>query len=411
MKRKYVMLLLLLIGTSFKFYAQEQLTNYLKIAAENNSGLKAKFNAYMASVQKIAQVGSLPDPMVAFGYFIEPVETKLGPQQAKISISQMFPWFGTLGAKKNTAEYFAKAKYEQFEGAKSKLYYEVKSTYYNLYFTNKAIVINKENLNILNSFKGLAQVKAESGKGTLVDMYEVQMELNDLQNQLASLEDAYDVLSVRFKKLLNVSDTLIIIVDDSLSGAGLSIKENELDSIFAGNNALGVLRRESDALAQQERVAKKVGLPNIKIGMDYIFIGDNNSGSADAGKDAIVFPKIGVSVPIYRKKYKAKFQEVVYKQQANENMREDKLNTLTVLFNEVWKDYNDAERRLGLYKEQEDLANKSLSILKSEYSTGAVRFEELLRIERRLLKYALEYRKAQTDKEAAVAFVRYLQGR
>ncbi len=95
---------------------------------------------------------------MAFGYFINPVETKLGPQQAKLSFTQMFPWFGTLGAKETTAEAFAKAKYDQFKDAKSQLFYNVKSTYYSLYFTSQAIAINKENLNILYSFQGLAGV-------------------------------------------------------------------------------------------------------------------------------------------------------------------------------------------------------------------------------------------------------------
>jgi hypothetical protein len=78
--------------------AQDELSSYLQTAAENNPGLKARFNEYMAALEIAPQVKSLPDPQLAFGYFIQPVETRVGPQQFKISASQMFPWFGTLKA-------------------------------------------------------------------------------------------------------------------------------------------------------------------------------------------------------------------------------------------------------------------------------------------------------------------------
>ncbi|MEN8230854.1 MAG: TolC family protein, partial [Bacteroidota bacterium] len=57
--------------------AQEELEQYLVIAAENNPGLKAKFNKYMAALEVAPQVNSLPDPQAAFAYFIRPVETRV----------------------------------------------------------------------------------------------------------------------------------------------------------------------------------------------------------------------------------------------------------------------------------------------------------------------------------------------
>ncbi|MCK4992346.1 MAG: transporter, partial [Bacteroidales bacterium] len=113
-------MLLTPLGTS----AQEQLEHYLVIAAENNPGLRAKFSEYMAALEVAPQVKALPDPQVAFAYFISPVETRVGPQQFKFSASQMFPWFGTLQAKEDVANQSAKAKYEVFLESKSRLFNE-----------------------------------------------------------------------------------------------------------------------------------------------------------------------------------------------------------------------------------------------------------------------------------------------
>ena len=88
MKKHIIYILFLLPFTSFAQGIPEQ---YLTTAAENNPELKARFNEYMAALEQVPQVKSLADPRIAFGYFIQPVETRVGPQNAKISIDQMFP--------------------------------------------------------------------------------------------------------------------------------------------------------------------------------------------------------------------------------------------------------------------------------------------------------------------------------
>ena len=62
--------ILFLLITSVVSAQQDDLDNYLKIAAENNPGLKAKFNDYMAALEVAPQVRTLPDPQLAFAYFI-----------------------------------------------------------------------------------------------------------------------------------------------------------------------------------------------------------------------------------------------------------------------------------------------------------------------------------------------------
>ena len=411
MKKIIYILSFLMLALTVKVSAQNELNQYLEIAAENNPGLKVKFNEYMAALEKVPQVGALPDPVVAFGYFIQPVETRVGPQQAKISASQMFPWFGTLSSRENSVESLAKAKYEVFEEAKSKLFYDVKSTYYNLYFIHQAIDITVENIDILASFKSLANIKVESGSASSVDAYRVQMEINDLENQLALLKDNAQVLSVKFNSFLNIDANTSIQIAENLTEALLFNKYSELDSVLMNNNTLAAFDYQIEGLQHRQKLASKEGLPQFNIGFDYTFIGEGSSTSPNAGQDAFMFPKVGITVPLYRKKYKAKVQEVIYLQEAKTNEKSDRKNTLTVLFESGWKDYQDANRRSSLYKEQEDLAEKSLSILESNYATSNMDFEEILRMERKLLKYALELQKANADKEAAVAFIQYLQGK
>jgi len=70
----------------------------------------------------------------------------------------------------------------------------------------------------------------------------------------------------------------------------------------------------------------------------------------------------------------------------------------------------DGKRRIILNERQADLARKSLKLLETEYLTSSKNFEEILRMERKLLKYELELEKARADKQAAISFMNYLMG-
>jgi hypothetical protein len=54
---------------------------------------------------------------------------------------------------------------------------------------------------------------------------------------------------------------------------------------------------------------------------------------------------------------------------------------------------------------------QAMQILQTDYATNNKDFEEVLRMEKRLLKYALELEKARADNNASVAFITYLMGK
>lgn len=412
-KMKKQILYIIILGAgfilgSFSVRAQGILDDYLISAAEKNPGLKTRFNEYMAALEVAPQVKALPDPELAFGYFIQPVQTRVGPQEFRISVSQMFPWFGTLKARENVAIQTAKAKYEVFEESKSKLFDEVRGTYYNLYYNQKAIAIVHENLEILRTFQRLAYIKVEAGKVSAVDEYRIEMEIGDLENKLALLKDQQQSFTVAFGNLLN-SDLEKVSLPDTLWNTSPELsKQALLDSILVRDHQLLGLEIQSEALNYREEVARKSGNPDFSIGMDYIVVGkgDNNL----SGQDAFMFPKIGITIPLYRNKYKSMIKEVAYLQTAKSNEKLDRENMIETLFENTWKELMDAERRIILYEKQLRLAEKSIQLLEVEYTTANTNFEEILRMDRKQLFYALELEKARTDKQAAVSFIDYLMG-
>ncbi|GIV37827.1 MAG: hypothetical protein KatS3mg032_2206 [Cyclobacteriaceae bacterium] len=92
----------------------QPLETYYRMAAENNPALRAAYLEAEAAVQQVAQVSALPDPEISVSAFGRMIETRLGPQMAIFSLSQMFPWFGTLKAKNTAAARVAEARYKAY---------------------------------------------------------------------------------------------------------------------------------------------------------------------------------------------------------------------------------------------------------------------------------------------------------
>ena len=399
----------LILLMTFTVRAQEILDKYLVVAAGNNPGLKKHFNEYMAALETAPQVSALPDPELAFGYFISPVQTRVGPQQFRFSATQMFPWFGTLGARENVAVQTARAKYESFREARSRLFNEVRSTYYNLYYNSSATEIVRQNISILNTLQKLTLIKVEGGQVSALDEYRIEMEIGDLENHLALLLDKQEALETAFFNLLN-SEAEPLVIPDTLWDEGLALTRQEiLDSIMSRNHGLLSLDMQTQALEYKVELAEKAGKPDFGIGFDYIITGRGENNLS--GQDAVMFPRIAVTIPLYRDKYRSMVREAAFRVSAMENEKEDTENMLGTLFANTWKELMDAGRRMGLYREQLLLAERSMNLLETEYATANRNFEEILRMERKVLFYALELEKARADRQAAVSFIKYLMGK
>jgi outer membrane protein TolC len=272
------------------------------------------------------------------------------------------------------------------------------------------MAILDENIEILESFEKLALVKVEAGKVSAVDEFRIQMDLNDLKNQQLLLADNFMVQVLQFQNLVNDTINRPLVLPDNLWETGFELNKKQLlDSIQTLNHQLLQIDYEKELLVLKKEVDKLEDRPGFSVGIDYINIGkgDNNL----SGKDAFVFPKIGFSIPIFRKKYHAIVKEVALLESVKDFEKQDKNNWLENIFEMSYKNYKDADRRLELFRTQSELAEKSLKILETEYTTSNLNFEELLRMERQLLKYDLELEKAKADKQAAVSFINYLMGK
>jgi outer membrane protein TolC len=404
--KKYIIITVITLGFSILANAQS-LDEYFKIAAENNPGLQAKYKSFEAAMERVAQVSSLPDPNLSFGYFISPVETRVGPQRARFSLTQMFPWFGTLKAQEDVATLMAEAKYQEFLDARNKLLYQVAAAYYPLYELKRLVEIENENISILSSYKDIASVKFQNGKGAMVDVLRVDIMLKDAATNLSILEQKKKPLETRFNKLLNRQEDETIIVQDSLYVENLPVTYRR-DSLLTSNPLLDELDLKIKASEAQELAATKQGMPKIGVGLDYVIVGQRTDMSVpDNGQD-VLMPMVTMSLPIFRGKYKAAQKEAQLMQESYALQKEDAVNRLTSTYEMIWFEIQKQLDQIILYEEQIMTSQQSLNLLFTAYGNSGKDFEEVLRMQQQILKYQKMKATALSDYNIAIAELDYI---
>jgi len=385
----------------------QTLDDYFRIAAENNPGLQAEYKTFEAAMQKVPQVNTLPDPTFSFGYFISPVETRVGPQRAKFSLTQMFPWFGTLKARGDAATLQAEARYQAFLDARNRLYFQVAAAWYPLYEINRWKHIERENIDILESYKTIATRKFENGNGTMVDVLRVDIMLKEAETRLQILNDKGKPLVSTFNSLLNRDENEPVVVADSLSVQELPAGISK-DSLLNRNPVLAELDLKIKASEASEVAAQKQGLPNVGVGLDYVMVGEpSGMTSADNGKD-VLMPMVSVSIPLFRKKYKAAEREAQLMQESFSLQKENRLNALVSEYERAMFELQQQQHLVQLYDKQISTTRQSLNLLFTAYGNSGKEFEEVLRMQQQLLQYEKNKASALTEFQVARAKINYL---
>ncbi len=471
----YKNILLAFIGACGWFVASSQkqpdsLLQYLVISAKNNPTVQQKFYEYQAALQKVPQVGALPDPELNVGVFIQPMELVDGRQNADIKLMQMFPWFGTLKSAKDEMSLMAKAKFESFRDAKLQVFYDVKRSWYELQKVQQDIRISEKNLDILHTIERLTLVKfkaapaggssspasgtsnpagstqqsssnsqgmqtmggnsggqpgagstqsssamqsasmgSSTGGSGLADLYRIQIEIGELENNIELLKTQRNTIEARFNAFLNRrSDSPVQLpeqlIPDSLGLSLLAVT----DSMLANNPMLGMLQYEQQSLDARQKMVTKMGYPMMGLGLNYTVISKSTmSTSSMNGKDMIM-PMATVTLPIYRNKYNAMRTEAELLKSANKENYQATANSLQTNYYEAVQLFKDGQRRVKLYNSQSDLAGKTLDIMLKSFSTSAVPLTDILRVRQQLLDYEFKKIEAVADYNTAISWLQRL---
>jgi cobalt-zinc-cadmium efflux system outer membrane protein len=376
------------------------LADYLKYAALNNPGLEAAFNQWKAALEMVPQVTSLPDPRFNYAYYIEEVETRVGPQRQMFGISQTFPWFGTLKLKGDAALEAANAEKEKYEKTKLDLFHRVKSAYYEYYYLGRAVAITKEHINLLVNLESVARTRFKTGYAAHTAVIQAQVEFGKLDDRLQTQELLQEPIVAKLNAALNRPSDASLPWPQTIPHDSPAFTDKEAFTWLAERNP--DLNR-LDFLAEKEqfviKLAGKNFYPDITIGLDYVDTDEAlMPGTPDSGKDPMI-AKASINLPIWHGKYRAAEREARLRHKAVQEERVNAENQLEADLKLALYHFRDAERKIDLYRDTLiPKADESLQVAQLSFQTGNVSFISLIDAERLLLEFHLSYERALADR-------------
>jgi cobalt-zinc-cadmium efflux system outer membrane protein len=384
MKNKKVALFLVSIIFAFKMQGQD-LQEYINIALENNPEVQQFDTKYKRISEKKEEVNTFPNTEFGAGYFVSTPETRTGPQQFKLFVKQMIPFFGTITARENYVSSLADAAYQDIVVVKRKLVTSVAQSYYKLYEVKAKQKVLEENIALLETYEKLALTSVEVGKASAVDVLRLQIRQNELAQQKEVLQETFLGMQKAFNKLLNQDVNTSISVVDSLQ------IPKEADKIQPSTLKLHPELVKFDKLytsvEKSEFLNQKDKQPMIGFGLDYVSVGKRTDMNVlDNGKD-IVMPMVSLSIPIFNKKNKSLSKQNKLQQEEILSQKEQRYNTLeSVLYRAV------SDRKASVISYQTQLKNleqakNAEQILVKSYETGTIDFNDVLDIQELQLKF------------------------
>jgi outer membrane protein TolC len=371
--------------------SDSSLSNYLAFAMLNQPRVEVAFYDWAGAIERITEARSLPDPQFTFQMDIQNVITSIMP-----GLMGSIPWPEKLRVGAQIASAESQSRYYTFQSTVLASAFEVKRTYYQLYFLTEKIRVDADTLNLLGELEKLARAQNEVGKVTLQDVLRAQIEQEQLKTEIVNLEDSRIPLLAQFKSALGLGhDDPAPPMPARFESTPLDLSADKLfETALARNTRLKSMEADVRSAEASIILARKSRLPDFGLGL----MGDVQM------KPTLYRPLGTISLPIWRDKIAAQIAETQASQRSAEARLSGEQIALAVDFAEKSYVYREATRNLALLKERLlPKARQSLEVARSGYLGGQIDFFNLTDAERTLLGFQLDEVEAATQREVVLA--------
>ncbi|MCP3979162.1 MAG: TolC family protein [bacterium] len=396
--------------------ADDQLQELIDRLLDLNPQLAAARGHARSEVAGAARAGGLPDLELRYRWFAKSPETRVGPQEHALEVSQRLPWGGKRDLESRGAETFARGKTLQIEVTERTLVAELKRAFFEAAYLQEARIANREERDLLRRIESIALKRYSTGKGIQQSVIKVQTELSRLLDRETELSRQLDRIENRIGYLTGHASLLRLDpISIELPAAALTSGSNPGESNEHPRLLVASQRIEANKLHAERRALDSK--PDFRVGLGYTFVGDRDDPQGrlnpppDNGED-ILSVTLGVGIPLYRERVRAGVEEARGHQHAAES-------ELLRVRDELRFEARDARVRLASLGDRGRLyrdvivpqAEGSLASAEAAYSTNRLGFLDLVDAERTLFEARLTYHRLVSDAWIALADLELALGR
>jgi len=374
------------------------LDDLIATALRDNPQLQAARQAALAAAAVPAQASSFDDPQAGIAWYLSEVETRVGPQEQRLFLSQKLPFWGKRGLRGAHADGLARAAGATVRDVALAVVTQVRERYYDLAYVEESIRITEADRALVKDIVGAALAHYSAGHGQQRDVLRAQVALSRDTDRLLALRAQRTTLTVTLNELL-ARDKWTAIDGVALPQALPEVETmDELRvAMLAARPRLAALARREEAARTAVALARKQYYPDLTARFDYTLTDEGPLPVADNGTDSY-WATLSVNLPIWRKRLDAGVSQAraslaeaqaAYRDEQERAEREiaDLRFRLTTALDRV------ALFETGLVPQSE----QALRATMDSYRTGQAGFLDLLDAERDWLDLRLAGFRARAD--------------
>lgn len=364
------------------------LEDILQRALAANPSLSAARLETESAGARAGSADRLPDPTFAVGYSPVALETRGGPQRARASIEQGFPFFGKRGLRREVAEAEAGVADRRADAAAARVIRGAKEAFWEIYRIDRAIETAEKEAALLDEIVRAADSRYATGEGRQSDLLQAQLRRTVISNRLILLRGE------RSGAVEGLAGWVGADVDLSpLPESGALPSRRGRDEILArardASPEVATRREEVRRARLSAALADKDFYPDFAFSLGWSEVGENDMPGEWNGRDAWSVGAM-VKIPLYRGDIRDRATAEEKSFEAAERRLEDALLLVEASVDDLLRRLDAARESIDLYRTalipQAESAYESAM---AAYSTGDLGFADLLLAERSLLDLEL----------------------
>lgn len=393
-----------------------QVDGYVDFALRNHPDLLSEYETWRARKASVEAAYTWPEPTISYGFFIRPVETRVGPQRHRLGIKQPLPWPSKPAAASRAQAAEANVQKHRYGAAMLTVRRQVIQRYWRRWMLGRKIYWERQQILLLESLQEAARARAEVGKTPQSDLHQLALEVSRRHDRVEQLEREQRALRARFLDDLGLSnaDRLDELPVEPARLPGATVPEDDSETLVERARSHPRVLALQEAVEAAERSAERASLekmPDFTVGFDWVETGPARmDGVADSGKDPLM-AMVAVKIPLWFNQYNARTHSDEARGRARRAEIRSARNQLAARTRSTLERIRDAARRIELYR------NTLLPQAEATYESTLGRYEveqagiaSLLLAQRDLLELRLELAEARADHARRWATLEQLVG-
>ena len=372
---------------------------------EINLEVKAAELAYKSALEKVKVAGILPAPMLETSFSINAIETRNGPIENQIMLGQKFPLWGKLRRERNIEKIRAEVNRLNLENTKVKVSFLLRKELANYFMLHESLEILEQYKVELESFENVARNQYANGIGlTQHPIIKLQIESSLVESKINEIESALEKSINDLQVLFDGQFSTNIISNEFQLKLISNPNQYWLELANKCNPSFAISQANVAIASDQYKLARLKNYPDMIAGMTYSLVGPTDLGGAVAsGADAFGV-KLGINVPLWFKKNKAKVKSASYTQKQQEELLSDTWNKIESDVLSILTEFKGISDTYKLY--DQSILYETVQMLSSSYAayeTGKISFLDLLDSVRLGVKVKLEFEGIKAQQTTLIA--------